>query len=104
VELSARIGYRYQMPTVPHRMIGCYAVRDGALAALMLYRSSSQALPSSPAAAWRERFGDLGWMAPSSAWRISVRDLAFRLSGLPVVRSLIRGSVMPGIAIPQRAS
>ncbi|MCP2241402.1 FAD-dependent oxidoreductase [Lentzea aerocolonigenes] len=190
--LSARIGYRYQMLTVPHRMIGCYAVRDGAMAALMLYRSPSQTLPADPAAALRDRFGDLGWvapsllsvvpddiyydevsqvdmpvwhrgkvvlvgdacgavslfaghgaslamtgacvlaeelssgfegafgryqarmkpavehtqefgrrfigwMAPSSRWRISLRDLAFRLSGLPVVRGLIRGSVMPDV-------
>lgn len=191
-ELSARIGYRYQMLTVPHRMIGCYAVRDGAMAALMLYRSSSPALPDDPAAALRSHFGDLGWvapsvlsvvpddiyydevsqvdmptwhrgkvvlvgdacgavslfaghgaslamtgacvlaeelsagfdgaferyqarmkpavehtqefgrrfigwMAPSSAWRITVRDMAFRLSGLPFVRNLIRGSVMPDV-------
>ncbi|MFJ5985527.1 FAD-dependent oxidoreductase [Lentzea sp. NPDC092896] len=191
-ELSARIGYRYQMLTVPHRMIGCYAVRDGSTAALMLYRSASPELPADPAADLRSRFGDLGWvapsllsvvpedvyhdevsqvdmqvwhrgkvvlvgdacgavslfaghgaslamtgacvlaeelaagldgafdryqarmkpavehaqefgrrfigwMAPSSAWRISLRDLAFRLSGLPVVRNLIRGSVMPDV-------
>lgn len=190
--LSARIGYRYQMLTVPHRMIGCYAVRDGAMAALMLYRSDSPDLPADPAAALRDRFGDLGWvtpsllsvvpddvyydevsqvdmpvwhrgkvvlvgdacgavslfaghgaslamtgayvlaeelsadpdgafaryqarmkpavvhtqefgqrfigwMAPASRWRISVRDLAFRLAGLPVVRNLIRGSVMPDV-------
>ncbi|MFI6094576.1 FAD-dependent oxidoreductase [Lentzea sp. NPDC051213] len=191
-ELSARIGYRYQMLTAPHRMIGCYAVRDGSMAALMLYRSSSQAVPADPVAALRDRFGDLGWvasellsvvpqdvyydevsqvdmpswhrgkvvlvgdacgavslfaghgaslaltgahvlveeltadpdgaferyqarmkpavehtqefgrrfigwMAPGSRWRISVRDLALRLSGLPVVRNLIRGSVMPDV-------
>jgi 2-polyprenyl-6-methoxyphenol hydroxylase-like FAD-dependent oxidoreductase len=191
-ELSERIGYRYQMLTVPHRMIGCYAVRDGAVAALMLYRSASQAVPADPAAALRARFGDLGWvapqllsvvppdvyhdevsqvdmpvwhrgkvvlvgdacgavslfaghgaslamtgahvlveelgvdvegaferyqarmkpavahtqefgrrfidwMAPSSSWRISLRDMAFRLSDRPVVRNLIRGSVMPDI-------
>ncbi|MEU3641876.1 FAD-dependent oxidoreductase [Lentzea sp. NPDC034063] len=191
-ELSARIGYRYQMLTVPHRMIGCYAVRDGSTAALMLYRSASPELPAHPAAELRSRFGDLGWvapsllsvvpedvycdevsqvdmpvwhrgkvvlvgdacgavslfaghgaslamtgacvlaeelaagldgafdryqarmkpavahtqefgrrfigwMAPSSAWRISLRDLAFRLSGLPVVRNLIRGSVVPDV-------
>jgi 2-polyprenyl-6-methoxyphenol hydroxylase-like FAD-dependent oxidoreductase len=190
--LSARIGYRYQMLTVPHRMIGCYAVRDGTMAALMLYRSSEQALPADPAAALRDRFGDLGWvapdllsvvpagiyydevsqvdmpiwhrgrvvlvgdacgavslfaghgaslamtgafvlaeefaagpdgaferyqarmrpavvhtqesgrrfvgwMAPSSSWRITVRDLAFRLSVLPVVRNLIRDSVTPDV-------
>ncbi|GGM71592.1 FAD-dependent oxidoreductase [Lentzea pudingi] len=190
--LSERIGYRYQMLTVPHRMVGCYAVRDGAMAALMLYRSDSPELPADPAAALRERFGDLGWvtpsllsavpqdvyydevsqvdmpvwhrgkvvlvgdacgavslfaghgaslamtgacvlaeelsagfegafaryearmkpavehtqefgrrfigwMAPASAWRISVRDLAFRLSGLPVVRNMIRGSLMPDV-------
>ncbi|MDX8054225.1 FAD-dependent oxidoreductase [Lentzea sp. BCCO 10_0798] len=192
VELSARIGHRYQMLTVPHRMIGCYAVRDGSMAALMLYRSASPELPADPASALRERFGDLGWvapsllsvvpedvyydevsqvdmpswhhgkvvlvgdacgavslfaghgaslamtgacvlaeelaagaegaferyqsrmkpavehtqefgrrfigwMAPSSAWRISLRDMAFRLSGLPVVRNLIRGSVTPDV-------
>ncbi|MCR3749108.1 FAD-dependent oxidoreductase [Lentzea californiensis] len=191
-ELSARIGHRYQMLTVPHRMIGCYAVRDGAMAALLLYRSDSPELPADPASALRERFGDLGWvapsllsvvpddvyydevsqvdmpmwhrgkvvlvgdacgavslfaghgaslamtgacvlveelsagaegaferyqgrvkpavthtqefgrrfigwMAPSSAWRISLRDMAFRLSGLPVVRNLIRGSVAPDV-------
>ncbi|MGW6442165.1 FAD-dependent oxidoreductase [Lentzea sp. NPDC055074] len=190
--LSERIGHRYQMLTVPHRMIGCYAVRDGSMAALMLYRSDSPELPADPAAALRERFGDLGWvtpsllsvvpedvyydevsqvdmpvwrrgkvvlvgdacgavslfaghgaslamtgacvlaeelsagfegafgryearmkpavertqefgrrfigwMAPSSAFRISVRDWAFRLSGLPVVRNLIRGSVVPDV-------
>ena len=190
--LAARIGYRYQMLTVPERMIGCYAVRDGAMAALMLYRSSSPELPADPAAELRSRFGDLGWVAPSllsvvpddvyydevsqvdmpswhrgkvvlvgdacgavslfaghgaslamtgafvlaeelsggvegaferyqarmkpavehtqafgqrfigwmaprSRWRISVRDMAFRLSGLPVVRNLIRGSVMPDV-------
>ena len=39
----------------------------------------------------------VGWMAPSSSWRITVRDLAFRLSGLPVVRNLIRGSVTPDV-------
>ena len=177
---------------VPERMIGCYAVRDGAMAALMLYRSSSPELPADPAAELRSRFGDLGWVAPSllsvvpddvyydevsqvdlpswhrgkvvlvgdacgavslfaghgaslamtgafvlgeelaggvegaferyqarmkpavehtqafgqrfigwmaprSRWRISVRDMAFRLSGLPVVRNLIRGSVMPDV-------
>lgn len=201
-ELSERIGYRYQMLTVPHRMIGCYAVRDGAMAALMLYRSDSPELPADPASALSERFGDLGWvtpsllsvvpqdvyydevsqvdmsvwhrgkvvlvgdacgavslfaghgaslamtgacvlaeelsagfegafaryearmkpavehtqefgrrfigwMAPASAWRISVRDLAFRLSGLPVVRNLIRGSLMPdvdGVLLRHRAS
>ncbi|WP_434445174.1 FAD-dependent oxidoreductase [Lentzea sp. E54] len=191
-ELSARIGYRYQLLTVPHRMIGCYAVRDGSLSALMLYRSSSAELPSDPAAALRSRFGDLGWvapallsvvpedvyfdeasqvempvwhrgkvvlvgdacgavslfaghgaslamtgacilveelsagfpgafdryqarlkpavqhtqefgrrfigwMAPSSSWRISLRDMALRLSGLPVVRKLIRSSVVPDV-------
>ncbi len=191
-ELSARIGYRYQMLTVPHRMIGCYAVRDGAMAALMLYRSSSPDLPADPAAALRSRFGDLGWvapsllsvvpddiyydevsqvdmpvwhrgkvvlvgdacgavslfaghgaslamtgacvlaeelsagfpgaferyqarmkpavthtqefgrrfigwMAPSSRWRIVLRDLAFRLSALPVVRNRLRDSVMPDV-------
>lgn len=191
-ELSARIGYRYQMLTVPHRMIGCYAVRDGAMAALMLYRSSSPDLPADPAVALWERFGDLGWvapsllsvvpsdvyfdavsqvdipvwhrgkvvlvgdacgavslfaghgaslamtgafvlaeelaagadgaferyqarmkpvvvrtqefgrkfigwMAPSSRFRISLRDMAFRLSSQPVVRNLIRGSVMPDV-------
>lgn len=190
--LSERIGYRYQMLTVPHRMIGCYAVRDGAMAALMLCRSESPELPADPASALRARFGDLGWvapsllsvvpqdvyydevsqvdmpvwhrgkvvlvgdacgavslfaghgaslamtgacvlaeelsagvegafaryearmkpavehtqafgrkfigwMAPSSEWRITVRDLAFRLSGLPVVRNLVRGSVMPDV-------
>ncbi|MET9227634.1 FAD-dependent oxidoreductase [Lentzea sp. NPDC003310] len=191
-ELSARIGYRYQMLTAPHRMVGCYAVRDGSMAALMLHRSESPRLPDSPAEALRERFGDLGWvvpellsvvpedvyhdevsqvdvpvwhrgkvvlvgdacgavslfaghgaslamtgahvlveelsagfdgafdryqarlkpavertqefgrrfvgwMAPASAWRISVRDMAFRLSGLPIVRNLIRGSVTPDV-------
>ncbi|SEQ88482.1 2-polyprenyl-6-methoxyphenol hydroxylase [Lentzea xinjiangensis] len=191
-ELSARIGYRYQMLTVPHRMIGCYAVRDGAMAALMLHRSRSQALPADLVGALRERFGDLGWvapsllsllpadiyydevsqvdmpswhrgkvvlvgdacgavslfaghgaslamagafvlaeelaagpdgafsryqarmkpavshtqefgrrfigwMAPSSRLRISLRDMAFRLSERPVVRRLIRGSVMPDV-------
>lgn len=190
--LAARIGYRYQMLTVPERMIGCYAVRDGAMAALMLYRSPSPELPADPAAELRSRFGDLGWvapsllsvvpddiyydevsqvdmptwhrgkvvlvgdacgavslfaghgaslamtgafvlaeelsggfegaferyqarmkpavehtqefgrrfigwMAPTSRWRISVRDMAFRLSGLPVVRNLIRGSVTPDV-------
>jgi 2-polyprenyl-6-methoxyphenol hydroxylase-like FAD-dependent oxidoreductase len=190
--LAARIGYRYQMLTVPERMIGCYAVRDGAMAALMLYRSPSPELPADPAGELRSRFGDLGWVAPSllsvvpddiyydevsqvdmptwhrgkvvlvgdacgavslfaghgaslamtgafvlaeelaagadgaferyqarmkpavehtqafgrrfigwmappSRWRISVRDMAFRLSGLPVVRNLIRGSVMPDV-------
>ncbi|MDX8030078.1 FAD-dependent oxidoreductase [Lentzea sp. BCCO 10_0856] len=190
--LAAEIGYRYQMLTVPERMIGCYAVRDGSMAALMLYRSASQELPADPAAALRSQFGDLGWvapsllsavpqdiyydevsqvdmpswhrgkvvlvgdacgavslfaghgaslamtgacvlaeelsagfegafdryqarmkpavehtqsfgrrfigwMAPSSRWRISLRDMAFRLSGLPVVRNLIRGSVMPDV-------
>ncbi|SEQ22870.1 FAD-dependent oxidoreductase [Lentzea albida] len=190
--LSARIGYRYQMLTVPHRMIGCYAVRDGATAALMLCRAPSAEVPDDPAAALRARFGDLGWvtpsllsvvpqdvyydevsqvdmavwhrgkvvlvgdacgavslfaghgaslamagacvlaeelsagfdgafaryqarmkpavertqefgrrfigwMAPSSAWRISVRDLVFRLSGLPVVRNLVRGSLVPDV-------
>ena len=190
--LSARIGHRYQMLTVPHRMIGCYAVRDGATAALMLWRSASAEAPADPAAELRARFGDLGWvtpsllsvvsqdvycdevsqvdmpvwhrgkvvlvgdacgavslfaghgaslamtgacvlaeelsagfdgaftryqarvkpavehtqefgrrfigwMAPSSAWRISVRDLVFRLSGLPVVRTLIRGSLAPDV-------
>ncbi|MFS8096636.1 FAD-dependent oxidoreductase [Lentzea alba] len=199
-ELSAQIGYRYQMLTVPHRMIGCYAVRDGAMAALMLYRSSSPEVPADPPAALRSRFGDLGWvapellsvvpqdiyydevsqvdmsvwhrgkvvlvgdacgavslfaghgaslamtgafvlaeelaagpgafaryearmkpvvartqefgrkfigwMAPSSRWRISLRDWAFRLSGLPVVRNMIRGSVMPDVdgVLTQRAS
>ncbi|GAA3663691.1 2-polyprenyl-6-methoxyphenol hydroxylase-like FAD-dependent oxidoreductase [Lentzea atacamensis] len=199
-ELSARIGYRYQMLTVPHRMIGCYAVRGGAMAALMLYRSDEQAVPADPAAALRDRFGDLGWvapellsavpqdiyydevsqvdlptwhrgkvvlvgdacgavslfaghgaslamtgafvlaeelaagtdgaferyqtrmkpavahtqefgrrfigwMAPSSTWRISLRDWAFRLSGLPVVRNLIRGSVAPDVdGVLHRAS
>ncbi|MCG8927943.1 FAD-dependent oxidoreductase [Lentzea sp. CC55] len=197
--LSERIGYRYQMLTVPHRMVGCYAVRDGSTAALMLFRSPSAALPADPVAALRSRFGDLGWvtpsllsvvpddvyydtvsqvdmpvwhrgkvvlvgdacgavslfaghgaslamagasvlaeelssgfdgafsryqarmkpavehtqefgrrfigwMAPSSEWRISVRDWAFRLSGLPVVRSLIRGSVVPDVEVRQRAS
>lgn len=192
VELSARIGHRYQMLTVPHRMIGCYAVRDGAMAALMLCRSASAELPADAASALRERFGDLGWvapsllsvvpedvyydevsqvdmpvwhkgkvvlvgdacgavslfaghgaslamtgacvlaeelssgfdgafdryqarmkpaveraqefgrrfigwMAPSSAWRITLRDMMFRLSGLPVVRNLIRGSVVPDV-------
>ncbi|MFD4637514.1 FAD-dependent oxidoreductase [Lentzea sp. NPDC058436] len=191
-ELSARIGYRYQMLTVPHRMIGCYAVRDGSMAALMLHRSPVADLPADPAAELRTRFGDLGWvapsllsvvpqdvyydevsqvdmpvwhrgkvvlvgdacgavslfaghgaslamtgacvlaeelsagldgaferyqarlkpavertqefgrrfigwMAPSSAWRISLRDLVFRLSGLPVVRTLIRGSLVPDV-------
>lgn len=191
-ELSARIGYRYQMLTVPHRMIGCYAVRDGSMAALMLYRSSSPELPADPVEELRSRFGDLGWvtpsllsvvpedvyydeasqvdmpvwhrgkvvlvgdacgavslfaghgaslamtgacvlaeelssgfdgafgryqarmkpavehtqafgrrfigwMAPASAWRITLRDMAFRLSGLPGVRNLIRGSVMPDV-------
>ncbi|USX55331.1 FAD-dependent oxidoreductase [Lentzea sp. HUAS12] len=190
--LSERIGYRYQMLTVPHRMIGCYAVRDGATAALMLCRAPSAEVPADPAAALRTRFGDLGWvtpsllsvvpqdvyydevsqvdmpvwhrgkvvlvgdacgavslfaghgaslamagacvlaeelssgfdgafvryqarmkpavertqefgrrfigwMAPSSAWRISVRDLVFRLSGLPVVRRLVRGSLVPDV-------
>lgn len=190
--LSARIGYRYQMLTVPHRMIGCYAVRDGATAALMLCRAPSAEVPADPAAELRTRFGDLGWvtpsllsvvpqdvyydevsqvdmpvwhrgkvvlvgdacgavslfaghgaslamagacvlteelsagfdgafaryqarmkpavertqefgrrfigwMAPSSAWRISVRDLLFRLSGLPVVRNLVRGSLVPDV-------
>lgn len=190
--LSAQIGYRYQMLTVPHRMIGCYAVRDGSVAALMLYRSAAETLPADPAGALRERFGDLGWvapsllsvvpediyfdavsqvdlpgwyrgkvvlvgdacgavslfaghgaslamtgafvlaeelalgadgafdryqarmkpvvartqefgrkfigwMAPSSRLRISLRDMAFRLSGQPVVRNLIRGSVMPDV-------
>jgi 2-polyprenyl-6-methoxyphenol hydroxylase-like FAD-dependent oxidoreductase len=199
-ELSARIGYRYQMLTVPHRMIGCYAVRDGAMAALMLYRSSSSELPDDPAAALRARFGDLGWvapsllsvvpedvycdevsqvdipqwhrgkvvlvgdacgavslfaghgaslamtgafvlaeelsagaegaferyqtrmkpavahtqefgrrfigwMAPSSRWRISLRDWAFRLSSVPAVRNLIRGAVAPDVdGVLQRAS
>ncbi|SDP34773.1 FAD-dependent oxidoreductase [Lentzea jiangxiensis] len=197
--LSERIGYRYQMLTVPHRMVGCYAVRDGSMAALMLFRSPSAALPADPVATLRSRFGDLGWitpsllsvvpedvyydtvsqvdmpvwhrgkvvlvgdacgavslfaghgaslamagasvlaeelsfgfdgafsryqarmkpavehtqefgrrfigwMAPSSEWRISVRDWAFRLSGLPVVRSLIRGSVVPDVEVRQRAS
>ncbi|ANZ41321.1 hypothetical protein BBK82_40525 [Lentzea guizhouensis] len=190
--LSSRIGYRYQMLTVPHRMIGCYAVRGGAVAALMLYRSESQAVPADAASALRARFGDLGWvtpsllsvvpedvyydevsqvdmttwhrgkvvlvgdacgavslfaghgaslamtgahvlveelsagvdgaferyqarmkpavahtqefgrrfigwMAPASSWRISLRDMAFRLSGWPVVRNLVRGSLMPDI-------
>jgi hypothetical protein len=36
-------------------------------------------------------------MAPSSAWRITLRDMMFRLSGLPVVRNLIRGSVVPDV-------
>ncbi|GHH34242.1 FAD-dependent oxidoreductase [Lentzea cavernae] len=200
--LSARIGYRYQLLTVPGRMIGCYAVRGGSTAALMLHRSDSAELPSDPAAALRARFGDLGWvapsllsvvpedvyydevsqvdmvvwhrgkvvlvgdacgavslfaghgaslamtgahvlveeisagfdgafaryqtrmkpavehtqefgrrfigwMAPASAWRISLRDMMFRLSGLPVVRNLIRSSVAPdvdGVLTSQRAS
>ncbi|SDF78803.1 2-polyprenyl-6-methoxyphenol hydroxylase [Lentzea fradiae] len=191
-ELSARIGHRYQLLTVPHRMVGCYALRDGVVAALMLHRAPEQAVPDDPAAALRARFGDLGWvvpellsvlpgdfycdevsqvdmpawhrgkvvlagdacgavslfaghgaslamtgafvlaeelargtdgaldryqarmkpavthtqefgrkfigwMAPPSAWRISVRDMAFRLSGLPVVRNLVRGSVTPEV-------
>ncbi|MGW6934195.1 FAD-dependent oxidoreductase [Lentzea sp. NPDC054927] len=190
--LAERIGCRYQMLTVPERMIGCYAVRDGAMAALMLYRSSEQELPADPVEGLRSRFGDLGWvapdllaalpqevyydevsqvdmpswhrgkvvlvgdacgavslfaghgaslamagacvlveelsagfegaferyqtrmkpavehtqsygrkfigwMAPSSRWRILLRDLLFRLSGLPVVRNLIRGSLTPDV-------
>lgn len=52
-----------------------------------------------PAVEHTQAFGRrfIGWMAPASAWRITLRDMAFRLSGLPVVRNLIRGSVMPDV-------
>ncbi|KJK47093.1 hypothetical protein UK23_21405 [Lentzea aerocolonigenes] len=190
-ELSARIGMRYQMLTLPNRMVGCYSVGDGGLATLFLYRDEHWQLPD-PEHALTARFGDLGWvtpdllriqppdlyfdqvcqvemtswhhgrvvlvgdacgavslfaghgaslamagayvlaqelsatedmvgaleryearmmpvvtrtqafgrgfiewMAPSSRWRIVARDWLFRLSGLPVVRRLLRDSVTP---------
>lgn len=191
-ELSARIGHRYQLLTVPGRMVGCYALPGGVVAALMLHRSPERTSPADPATALRETFGDLGWvvpellsvlpegfyddevsqvdmmswhrgkvvlvgdacgavslfaghgaslamtgafvlaeelargadgaferyearmkpavahtqafgrkfigwMAPSSAWRITVRDMVFRLSGLPGARGLLRGSVTPEV-------
>ncbi|GLZ28041.1 FAD-dependent oxidoreductase [Lentzea sp. NBRC 105346] len=63
-ELSARIGPRYQMLTVPGRMMGCYAMRDSVLAALFLYRSNEWDLPRDAGAALREEFAGFGWVTP----------------------------------------
>lgn len=64
VGLSRRIGERYQMLTMPNRMIGCYAVGQGGFASFFLHRSDDWRLPDDPAAALRDRFGDLGWVVP----------------------------------------
>ncbi|MFJ8962566.1 FAD-dependent oxidoreductase [Lentzea sp. NPDC102401] len=190
-ELSRSIGERYQMLTMPNRMIGSYAVGEGGFASFFLYRDEDRRLPDDPATALRSRFGDLGgvvpkllsalsgdvyfdqaaqvemdrwhrdrvvlvgdacgavslfaghgaslamtgvhvlaeelaggdvsealvryqermrppvirtqefgrrfteWMAPSSRWRILLRDWMFRLAGLPFVRTRILASVLP---------
>ncbi len=92
--LSERIGERYQMRTTPNRMVGCYAVGEGGFASFFLYRDENWDLPNDPAAALRTRFGGLGW-APSTRWRIVVRDWMFRLAGLPFVRRRMLDSVLP---------
>jgi 2-polyprenyl-6-methoxyphenol hydroxylase-like FAD-dependent oxidoreductase len=63
-ELSRRIGARYRMLTVPGRMAGGYALRDGRLALLFLRHETDSAIPADPAAALRRHFGDLGWILP----------------------------------------
>lgn len=62
--LSRRIGERYQMLTMPNRMVGCYAVGEGGFATFFLYRDENWHLPDDPASVLRARFGDLGWVVP----------------------------------------
>ncbi|MEV6236640.1 FAD-dependent oxidoreductase [Lentzea sp. NPDC051838] len=62
--LSRRIGERYQMLTMPNRMVGCYAVGEGGFASFFLHREEKWQLPEDPVAALQVRFGDLGWVVP----------------------------------------
>lgn len=62
--LSAEVGVRYQMISTPGRMAGAYGLRDDRLALLFLHRTTDRTLPADPAAALRDRYGDLGWIIP----------------------------------------
>jgi 2-polyprenyl-6-methoxyphenol hydroxylase-like FAD-dependent oxidoreductase len=62
--LSRRLGTRYHTVSVPGRMAGAYALRDGTVATLFLRRDPDRTLPEDRRAAVREGFGDLGWVIP----------------------------------------
>ncbi|WP_020547859.1 hypothetical protein [Nonomuraea coxensis] len=69
-ELSARVGPRYRMLTVPGLMAGAYALPEDRLALLFLRREPDPALPADPVAALRRHYGELGWILPETLPRL----------------------------------
>lgn len=92
-ELSARVGPRYRMLTVPGLMAGAYALAEDRLALLFLHRDPDPALPADPAAALRRHYGDLGWILPETLPRLPA-DLYYDQVTQVQIGSWSRGRVV----------
>ncbi|WP_433432148.1 FAD-dependent monooxygenase [Nonomuraea sp. CA-141351] len=92
-ELSAQVGQRYQMLTVPGLMAGAYALRQDRLALLFLRREADPTLPSDPRETLRRHYGDLGWILPTLLSRIPA-DLYYDQVTQVQMESWSRGRVV----------
>ena len=64
--VARAVGDGMRLLTVPNRFVGLYAIGDGRLASLFVYRAATTELPADPRARLREMYGDLGWLVPAT--------------------------------------
>ena len=63
-ELSAGLDGRFAMHSVPDRVVGCYPIRGGHVAAFYAFRAPRPQLPADPRSTLRTVYADVGWVAP----------------------------------------
>lgn len=76
-ELSAQLGGRFAMHTVPGRVVGCYPIRGDRVAAFYAFRRAQQPMPEDPRAALRDTYRGLGWVVPHMLARCPTPPLLY---------------------------
>ncbi|WJK42679.1 FAD-dependent monooxygenase [Solwaraspora sp. WMMA2056] len=64
--VRAEIGDEFALTDSTRRQLGCYALRDGRVAAFAVHHSSDPTLPADPRAALHQEYADLGWIVPQA--------------------------------------
>ena len=60
------IGNRFCLTDTSDRMLGCYALRGGQVAAFVVHRTGESKVPDDRRAALRAIYADLGWIVPAA--------------------------------------
>lgn len=62
--IHAAVRGRFCLSDTIDRQVGCYALRDGRVAAFAVHRPASSALPTDPRSAVQAAYGGMGWVVP----------------------------------------